>query len=236
MFIAGIIMMVAGFAGVLVCAKMHMQPVAVVCAVVMLAGLGIYTYGYMNPAPSRDGEIYTAACSTKIGTFLKEKCGGKKVIWITDAESAKTPFTAKSLEAFEKAYGSKPEIQSPEQTEDDGLMASAKKLNKLFEGLDDSAVVVIDTMLPMDIKNFKAIKDAKGPKIFLTQNASVMDGGALIFKAMEKDIVLGLVTGKPSSNADFKPSSSDLEAAFNEHYLLVTKDNAKDNKAAFNIM
>ena len=233
MLIAGIIMMVAGFVGVLVCAKLHLQPVAVVCAVVMLAGLGIYAYGYMNPAPSRDGEIYTAACAKKIGDHLKAQCGGKKVIWITDAESAKGAFIAKSLEAFEKAYGSKPEIKSPEQSEEGDLMVKAQKLDKLFEGLDDSAVVVIDTMLPMDIKNFKAIKAAKGPKIFLTQNASVMEGGKLILAALEKDIVVGLIAGKAGSNQDFKPSDSDLEAAFNEHYVLITKENAKDNKAAF---
>ena len=53
MTILGLILMAAGFIGVLICAKIQktnpsIQPVAILCALVMLGGLGTYFWFYWN--------------------------------------------------------------------------------------------------------------------------------------------------------------------------------------------
>ena len=73
MTILGLILMAAGFIGVLVCAKIQktnpsIQPVAILCALVMLGGLGTYFWFYRNKGKY---EAQAAAARQQIFTFYR---------------------------------------------------------------------------------------------------------------------------------------------------------------------
>ena len=111
----GIVIMVLGFIGTLVFAKMRQQPPAAGCAVLMIVGLGIYMWFYLNPPPDRSGEYYAMAVAAKIAK-LPEVANAK--VWI--ASDIAGEYSKNIQEAY-KAAGGKAEWKSASSPES-GMM------------------------------------------------------------------------------------------------------------------
>ena len=131
MTLLGIILMVAGFLGVLVCAKLQksnpsIQPVAVICALVMISGLIVYGYNYMNNSSgsAETAEIYARATGLGIGKYLKTAASGKKVFFVVNPGAEQSSYALNQKDEMQKACGSAVEIISIEVPAED----AAKKL------------------------------------------------------------------------------------------------------------
>ncbi len=223
----GIVVAILGFAGVLVCAKLakgnpNIQPVAIACAVFMLAGIGTYGYIYLNKAEFEAAEqaakqlIFEKALMNKIGTELK----GKKIFWFTgdgESENAKA-----KLEVLKAASGAEVVVVAPKQSEDGmgGMINFKEEIAKV--GADDVVLLDTDTMgFEEDLK--KAIADPKGCKFAIGAS-----GSGVINILGEKDAqklfgnkILFVVSSVANADQEYEPSEDNLDEAFSKRYELV---------------
>lgn len=234
----GIIMMVAGFLGVLVCAKMqktnpNIQPVAILMALIMLSGLGVYAYNYMSgdDGNMEDGIIYQCSIMDRAGDYLKKKAAGKSVVLVVEPGIASHEAGKKLLDAevkaFEKAYGSSVEVVEFEveglNEEDGGSyadMMKAEDFDKLVAAHESADIFVLTVGLP-DGYN---VPDFKEKTVFLTNSGMISE------KALKRAIEDGVITAVVSGNGkkldpDFRPDEDDLKGAFNYRWIIVDKDN-----------
>lgn len=221
----GIVVMVVGFIGVLICAKIQrtnpaIQPVALLFALVMLAGLGIYFWMYMFPPPDRSGEIFRMSVANKVASELK----GQNITWL--ASDVTSEYAQKIKGAFEAAGGSGQWVTAGSG---DMGMVNPDEFKKIIEGLGADDVVVLDVSL-MEVGNVfdKALRNAKGPKYFLTDNSSHLMGMKNAVKAFENGTIIGAIISKDKIDVDFKPDEDELDEAFDARYQVITKDNYKN--------
>ena len=228
--ILGLIVMVAGFAGVLVCAKIQktnptIQPLAMVCAAVMLIGLGLYFWFYLNP-PNYAAEynrIYNLSVAHTMGTKLQ----GKKVIWIASGINGED-FKAKQA-VMEKALGSSVTVVEASDPES-GIMMDDKKFEEILKGADATTVLLIDADVSGLSKLAKQLGNAKGPKFVFTEMASQ---SLVNFKnvktAFDKEIILFAIVAA-MNDEEFTPDEDNLDEAFQKRYIIIDKNNFDSSK------
>ena len=228
--ILGIIIMVASFVGVLIAAKKHLQPIAMTCAVLMLVGLGMYAWFYMNPPPDTSYMVYGQAVAQKSGEILKGNFS--KAIWITTDTTSENSKTC--AEIFKAAFGGEVELVSPGNSDDGMMDLSATRLKEIIKAADPNAVIVLDCSI-MDASKAEFLKGAyKGPKFFIASNGSVMGASTkAVANAFKKGNIVGAVVYVDNADPDFKPSDSDLAEAFSKRYMIVTADNFAEFKDKF---
>ena len=228
----GLIVMAVGFLGVLVCAKLKSQPLAMFSAVVMLAGLGIYAYFYMNgdDAAMEDGVVFQCAIMDQAGAYLKKSVPGKNVVMVVEPGLAKYENGKKLLDAqkkaFEKAYGGSVEIVELEVeglNEDDGGsyadMMKAEDLEKIVAANESADIFVITVGLPTE-----GVPDFKEKTVFLT-NSGMIDNRDLK-GAIEDGKVTAVVSGNGKKlDPDFRPDDDNLKEAFNYRWIIVDNSN-----------
>lgn len=244
----GIILMIAGFVGVLVCAKRQrsnpsMQPVAMLCALVMLSGLGIYAYDVMSGSSGSSGmeagRIYYCSIADRAGTTLKSVAPGKKAVYVVDPGMLSSETAQKALETFKKAYGSDDvelaSIAVPADYEESGMdlfsFLEAKHIDALVAANPDAGVFVMDIGLPEKANQIKAFALAadKRPVFFLTNMGPC--GGKVLKKLIKDGKLAGVVTGKSGKrDPDYEPDEDKLAEAFDRLYVVVNKDNLKDHE------
>ena len=226
----GIAIMAVGFIGVLACAKIKNQPLQVVSAIVMLAGLGVYFYAYLNQdqAYARDWTIYRMAVAQSVAKELN----GAQAIWVTNditSESSK-----EAMKAFADAGGN---AEWKMITSPDSGMIDDKALAELLKGLTKDNYLVLDVGLMENnaIAIFKKLlTNSNCPKIILTENASGMEGKMLkIDKAFKDGKIIAAVTNKSDIDIEFHPDENDLTEAFNARFVMVKADNFDNFKANF---
>lgn len=242
MLTLGIVLMIAGFLGVLICAKLAksnpaIQPIALLCALVMLGGLGTYAYNYMNDSgvDMESGIIYQCSIMDQAGDYLKNAAPGKKVVLIiepglTKYENGKKLIDAK-IAAFEKAYGSKPEIVEltvEGMNEDEGMMVSdsmkPEDFEKIVEANPDADIFISDLGLPMG-----GVPDFKEKIVFLTSSGMIENRE--LRHAIEDGKITALVSGKDGKiDPDFEPDADDLKQAFLSRWIIVDKNNVNKLK------
>ena len=227
----GIVIMVLGFIGTLVFAKMRQQPPAAGCAVLMIVGLGIYMWFYLNPPPDRSGEYYAMAVAAKIAK-LPEVANAK--VWI--ASDIAGEYSKNIQEAY-KAAGGKAEWKSASSPES-GMM-DEKVFAEIIKSCGKDDVVIVDVSVMENADTLKKmLKDANSPKFFFTNNASSFGGFSAkeIDGHFQKGKIIGMIAYQQNIDKEFKPSKSDLEEAFNKRFIVITKDNFKDNKDKIGLM
>lgn len=229
--ILGIVIMVVSFIGVLIAAKKHMEPIAIVCAIIMLGGLGLYGWFYFNPPPDMSYQVYGKAVAQKIGEEVK-KVGASKIVWVTS--DASSEYSKACIEIFNAAAGANAEVISVMDNESGMFELNAKKLQEILKGCSAEDAVVLDASY-MDGKAPDFFKGSyKGPKIFLTNNGGMMGINSKVFSnAFNKGFIVAAVASLDNIDVDFKPDEDDLDEAFSKRYVIVTKDNFEDNKAKF---
>lgn len=248
MLTIGIIMMIAGFIGVLICAKRQrsnpaIQPVALLCALVMLGGLGIYAYDVMSGSSGSSGmeagRIYYCSIADRAGTTLKSVAPGKKAVYVVDPGMMGSETARKALETFKKAYGSDDvelaTIEVPSDYEESGMdiftILDAKHIDALVAANPDAGVFVMDIGLPEKANRIKALNLApdKRPAFFLTNMGPI--GGKALKKLIKDGKLAGVVTGKSGKrDPDYEPDEDKLAEAFDRLYVVVDKNNLKEHE------
>lgn len=232
----GIILMVAGFIGVLVCAKLQksnpaIQPVAILCALVMVGGLVVYGYSvFKGDDPAAASEIYAKANGDGIGKYLKRTAGGKKVYLVVNPGAEKSPYVLNEKEALQKAGGTSVEvitIDVPDSVRESGDLTGflkADHIDKLVAG-DPAAVYVLDIGMPeKGTPKCFSLPEDKRPTIFLTNSG--MSDGKRLKKWIKDGKILGMLIGNPAKrDPKFEPSLKKLDETFNRQYVIVDKNN-----------
>ena len=230
--ILGIIIMVASFIGVLVAAKVRMQPVAMGCTVLMLVGLGMYAWFYMNPPPDLSYQVYGKAVAQKTGETLKAAGLSSATLVTADTSSE---YSKEYLQIMKDAFGGSIEVVTPATGEDGGMIELTNaRLKEIIKTASADSVIILDVNM-MDASKVDFLKGAyKGPKFFITANGSIMGAKIkAIANAMKKGNLIGAVVYVDSTDPDFKPSDSDLAEAFNKRYVVVNADNFDQYKEKF---
>ncbi|MBE6356137.1 MAG: hypothetical protein E7058_03385 [Lentisphaerae bacterium] len=226
----GIVIMAIGFIGVCVFAKMKQQPPAAGSAVLMLIGLGIYMYLYLNPPPDRSGEYFSMAVAAKVAALPETK---DAKAWI--AHDVTGEYYTNIQEAYKNAGGQAAWVAV---SEPDSGMFSMDKFKEELKKYTKDDVVIIDvsvTEYSSDLK--KLLKDANCPKFFFTNNACTFMGfrASEVEKLLKDGKIVGIVAYQQNIDNKFKPSKSDLEEAFSKRYVIINKDNFKDNKVSLGL-
>jgi len=231
--IVGIIIMAISFIGVIAAAKTHREPVAMLCAVVMLVGLGMYAWYYFNPPPNTDYQVYGKAVAAKVGAAVKSS-GASKALWVTG--DLNSEYSKMCFEAFKQAYGSNVEGVTLAEGDMGGMMElTPKKLKEILKSAGPEDAVVLDISMMMSPKQIEFLKAGyKGPKVFLTNNATLMGATPkAVSTAMTKGGLKALVIGLDKIEEDFTPDEDDLEEAFSKRYILVDAENLDNYKERF---
>ncbi len=239
----GIIMMIAGFVGVLVCAKLQrsnpsIQPVAMLCALVMLSGLGVYAYsilsGNSGSSGMEAGRIYYCSIADRAGSTMKKVAPGKKAIYVVDPAMLESETAKMALETFKKAYGSGDveltTIEVPSDYSESGTdlfsFLEAKHIDALIAANPDAGVFIMDIGLPEKANRIKAFSLApdKRPVIFLTNMGPA--NGKVLKKLLKEGKISGVVTGKSGKrDPNYEPDEDKLAEAFDRLYVVIDKDN-----------
>ncbi len=231
--IVGIIIMVISFVGVLVAAKSHREPIAMLCAVVMLVGLGMYAWYYFNPPPNLDYQVYGKAVATKVGAAAKA-AGVQKAIYVTS--DTQNEYAKMCIEAFKNGFGGSVETVALMDGNMGGMMElTPAKLREILKSATADDAVILDVSMMMPVGKIEFVRaNYKGPKVFLTNNANLMGASSkVIATAFNKGGLAGVVIGLTQIDEDFSPDEDELEEAFNKRYILVNKDNFDSNKDRF---
>ncbi len=228
------------------------KPVAVLCAIVALCcAVGhIFTSGGPNMMKVREREMaYQMIGAKKLGMVLAEKhAGANAIIIVEPSAGGPNETTDAMLAGLREGLGSgitiveeiAPEIPAaamkqfaqdmgPMEGEGGGeemlppleFWFTAKLFDELAEKNKSKADMIITTIgLPMDLGAMKFWKMKDRPKLALA-GGSVYD----LKRAIKDGMVVAAVTYNPKAVYDEKAPPSDLDAAFDKRYLLVTSDN-----------
>jgi len=190
-----------------------------------------------------------------LGMYLGERFSGSKAVIIVEPQfgSAADPDSAASaqVDGLKEGFGGRIEIVaeiSPKipdsaknafsqemapMAEGEGGPEGGEMLpplefwftGKLFDQLvtdnKDKCDLIITTIgLPMDLGAMKFWEMKDRPKLALA-SGSVYE----LKQAIKKGVIVGAVTYNPKAVYDEKPPPSDLDAAFDKRFLLVTPEN-----------
>lgn len=233
--ILGIAIMVIGFAGVLVAAKLRMESIAIVFAIVMLGGLGFYGWFYMNPPPDMSYQVFGKAVAKKIGEEVK-KSGASKVVWVTS--DGTSDYSKACFEIFKAAAGGNAEMVATADSESGSIDLTVEKLKEILGSCGAGDAVVLDVGCSMiDVKNIDFLKKGyKGPKIFLTGNGNIMGVDfKVLANAYKSGAIVASVIALDNIDAEFKPDEDKLDEAFSKRYAIVTKENIDQYKDKINM-
>ena len=241
MFWLGITMMAVGFIGVLVGAKIKLQPVALISVLLLLSGLGIYFHDFMgeDDGAMELGKIYNNSITHRAGNILKKVAPGKKVLYIVGPNAENSAFTASAVETFKNAYGSSDVVVAPIEVtsdyEENGMdlisYLQPKHIDDLLAANPDAGVVVSEIGLPSKVNQLKcfALPADKRPVFFLTNFGGA--SGKKIINLLKTEKVAAVVIGKSGRrDPDFEPSAKRLDEAFDRLYVVVDKKNLSEHE------
>ncbi len=229
-------------------AAVGLMVVVMICAVVILMRTGVI--GDQGTKKIIENEFtYTKASYYTLGNHIANKLPGTKILLIVDRQRQNDDRTPKLLEAFKQGLNGKatitatetPAIDWPEgrpQPKPEELdmmplqeMMNAKSFNDLMTKYPDCNLIVSFIGLPNDIENLAVwaiwqegtVEEAKRPKICLINGAyhNLKD-------AIKSGIVAGVVAVNPTAKFTDEAAPSDIKAAFDKRYILITPENVDD--------
>ncbi len=239
-----IALMVLGLIGMIACSKKQktnpaMQPVAFVLFIVVVinAALLLYDLGIFGGARNsllRNEMAFYASQGNKVGTFLKEKAPGKKVLLVTDAGFETNDSVKRLAEALRDGYQGEVVVDTvnvPGNETESGaplyMIMKASDFDALVEKYSDCGIIVSAIGLPSDMGRLKFIKQPadKRPVLFLMGLPSGPMPG--LYQALQSDMISGVTISNPDAIYDTQAPRNPLEA-FDVRYVLVSKDNSND--------
>lgn len=243
-FLYGALMFLA-LIGMMICSKKQktnpaMQPIAfvllivvVVCGFFLMKDMGVFgggTEGLMQTEMA-----FYASQGTKAGKTLAATNAGKKALLVVDPGFEKNETIQGLIKAFKEGFGGDVEVDTialPAGQEDAPMplfmMMKAKDFDGLLAKHPGVGVVVTTIGLPSDAPAMQLwrMPADKRPSVFMIG----LPSGAM--KGMDGMIQQGVISGVIISNPEAKydvSAPSDPEEAFKIRYMLVDKNNVKDN-------
>lgn len=227
----GVIIMVVGFFVVIVGAKTQKQPVAVGGTILLLAGLVLYAvYTFYQP-PNTDYQVYEQAQLNAVGKALQGKYS--KLILVTSKinNPENNEYKFKAVELLKNAFGGTVEEKIIEENTPGMESLSIEDVNKILKGTTPQDVVVFHINISVENRNKKVdflSKSYKGARVFFTSNGSIMVSNRAkkdFDRAFKDGVIAGAVLGGGKNEEGFSPDEDELDEAFANNYILMTKDN-----------
>ena len=249
-----IALIVVGFVGVIACQKKqktnpNAQALAFLCMIPLLAGVGGVIYlksGFFfdeeQDRSLRNETQFTKAQAKVLTDYMGTQWKGQTAVLIIEPSADSSEYSKARIKALEdgmKAAGinvttEKLNLPTPKEGEDPVSMEDALKAdvyNAIFDKFKDAAIFVIAAQMPMDDKEFKAMKcwkfDGKKVRVVL---ANINELGRLAPVLVKTGVVGAAIIDKPGSKYDPEKDDapSDLKAAFDLRFVLVTPANAEE--------
>lgn len=242
MFWISLLLMIAGFIGIIVCKKKqktnpNAQALAFVFLILILIGAGGFLYDNLGGGEEKSllasESRFAAAKSGKIAAEVKKIAAGKKVVVIIGTEHNTDEISKASLEAVKAALEGCTVVtevlplnnNSEEPVE---MQINEKIYNPIFSNHKDAAAFVLMAQMPMDPKQIARLSifsSSSKAKVALV-SAEASEYG----RYLQNGKVVAAVLSKTDKEAlDYeKKAPTEPEAAFNVRYVLVTPANLKE--------
>lgn len=251
-----VIIGIAAFIGMIVCAKMKEKPqakplaglflaVLVICAGMYLHNNGIFTGEDKETRDQRASYArFEESTAKALGEYIAKNYGSSKVVIVAagGADYQKNPTLVKKAENVKK-YIPSAQIQDLGYTRNENEMAmmpgaTAKEFVDFFKKNADVGVFILLEDMPYDIAQtgiiLKHLFDSKGKQKIAVFNGDISS----FYPFIKQDFVTAAVVSKPGlKEEDYeKLASENLDEAFAARYLLITSKNVdqfKDNPKIF---
>ncbi|MBR2363689.1 MAG: hypothetical protein IKA79_00680 [Lentisphaeria bacterium] len=242
MFVVYLALMIAGFVGIIACKKKQKtnpaaQGLAVVCLVLILIGAGGFlwdNFGGGEQAGLIANEArFASARYAKVASAVKSAFAGKNAVIIVNSGYDKEEISKAAHDALVEGLDGVTIVATeelaldPNNPEPVEMQITAKKYNDIFSKYSNADVFVICSQMPQDpveVKKFSVLKGGKAKIALLSSEAG--EFGSFI----QKGKIVAATLSKHDEKAidpDTK-APSDLNAAFDIRYVLVTPANLKE--------
>ncbi|OGV61005.1 MAG: hypothetical protein A2X45_14320 [Lentisphaerae bacterium GWF2_50_93] len=252
--IIAVVVMVLSLVGMIVCAKKQdsvaiAKPAAVglmilvlLSAVVILMKTGVL--GDQGTQKIIQNEFtYTKSSYVMLGKHIADKIPGAKILLIVDKQRQNDTRSPALLDAFKQGLGGKATISAtetpaiawpegrpqPNPEEMDMIplqeVMTAQSFNDLMTKYPDCNLVVSFIGLPNDVENMQVwtMEPEKRPKL------AIINGAYHNLKsALQSGIVAVIVAVNPSAKFTDEAAPTDIKAAFDKRYILITPDNIEE--------
>ncbi len=235
--------MILSFIGVIVCSKKQqanpaVQPVMLGLVILMLVmgGLWFFTGGEDAEATDWDQEFY-ASRGYVLGGFLEANYSGETVLLCMNQGEVNGNRYAKFRKLLEENF-SGTIIDAPFSIDDEAeaekrdaarLDAFAVDFADLLNEHSDCRVIVSGHGFP--VTTFKKLPNAKDKAkhpVFVVTGGS--NNGIQLRKMFKDGWIVGYFSGNRNADYDNPPVKGDYQATFDMRYVLVDKDNYKDDE------
>lgn len=242
MFWVYLFLMIAGFVGIIICKKKQKtfaaaQGLAVICFIPII--IGAVGFLWLNLGSGEQDALianearFAASRSAKVAAAVKSAFAGKNAVIIVNAGYDKEDISKAAYDALKAGLEGVNIVATEELAVDANnpepieTQIDAKKYNQIFSKYSNADVFVITSQMPQDpveVKKFSVFKGGKAKVALLSSEAG--EFGALI----QKGKIVAATLSKHDEKAidpDTK-APSDLNAAFDIRYVLVTPANLKE--------
>jgi hypothetical protein len=253
MVLSGVIM-VAALIGMIICSKKQKtnpgaQPIAIALLIVVIIS-GIYMlyknniFGSSSAGMIESENHFYASQGYMVGKFIAKNIPGGKVLLIENEDFEKNKREMDFIAALKKGMGNNnvkavalTVLNKPKRPkgmpEDMPMMPmmemmTSKDFDATLSANSSENVVVSLVGLPRDAGKMKLWKmpAAKRPKLILI---NAMGGSIKIPAAIKKGMISAVISINPKAKFDDEGAPSAFEDAFKKRYILIDKNNLKEN-------
>ena len=241
LYYVGIVVMVVGLIGLIVCAKKQrvnpiMQKIAVVFALVMFTGLGLSLHDQMGgnvQSEIENEQLFLYSRSACAGKCLKAAKPGVKVLFVTnpgwEKDEIRKEQVEKQVEHFKATYGSGDVVVDciplpanfNEDTDSVEDLLTVKEFKALLAKHKDAGAVVTDIGLPE--KGESLFRDKNAPVVFLLNQGNISGKG--VKNLFKNGDVVGMINYKSKADYEIKADADDLLKSFEIRYELIDGNN-----------
>lgn len=238
------------FVGMIICAKkQHTNAIAKPLAILLLLGVVVCTIVILtkNLGSGDTQELianelkFAKASSFVLGQELAKTMPGAKVLVIVDEQNAMNKRQNILIDGLKEGFGTAitsvtvktPQIKKPKGAPEEMMMPlmemlKAKDFNKLIKQNKSCNLIITLIGLPMDIGGLSLWEDfednpKKCPKL------AILNGDiSMLAPAIQSGLIPAAVTHNPDARYTEDAAPSDMQAAFDVRYLLITQKDVKE--------
>ena len=242
MFWVYLFLMIAGFVGIIICKKKQKtfaaaQGLAVVCFIPIIIGAVGFLWqnlgdGEQNALIANEAR-FAASRSAKVAAEVKNAFAGKNAVIIVNGGYDKEEISKAAYDALKDGLAGVNIIATEELVVDTNnpepieTQIDAKKYNQIFSKYSNADIFVITSQMPQDpaqVRQFSVLKGGKAKLALLSSEAGefgrYIKNGKIVAATLSKH-------DEKAINPDTK-APSDLNAAFDIRYVLVTPANLNE--------